>query len=151
VFFGISNFAFQARGVLMPLVMNQHYHGARTYGFVLAAFGVSLILGGVVALRWRPNRILLASCLASTPLAFTTIAVALLAPVPVLLVLQAIAGVGLAVHIALWFTSFQQEVPEHARSRVSSYDSPGSSRSGSPSPVRSASPRRCSRPRRRSS
>jgi MFS family permease len=126
VFFGISNFAFQARSVLTPLVMNQHYHGARTYGFVLAAFGVGLIIGGVVALRWRPTRILLASCLASTPLAFSTIGVALLAPVPVLLALQLIAGIGLAVHIALWFTVFQQEVPEHARSRVSSYDSLGS-------------------------
>jgi MFS family permease len=126
VFFGISNFAFQARSVLTPVVMNEHYDGARTYGIVLAAFGIGLILGGVVALRWRPTRILLASCLASTPLAFTVIAIALLAPLPVLIVLQLIAGVGLALHLALWFTVFQQEVPEHARSRVSSYDSLGS-------------------------
>jgi predicted MFS family arabinose efflux permease len=26
------------------------------------------------------------------------------------------------VHIALWFTVFQEQVPEHLRSRVSSYD-----------------------------
>jgi MFS family permease len=126
VFFGIANFAFQARNVLAPVVMKDHYNGASTYGVFLAAFGAGLIVGGVVALRWRPNRILLVSCLASTPLSFSTIALAFLAPVPVLLALQALAGIGLAVHLALWFTVFQQEVPEHARSRVSSYDSLGS-------------------------
>ena len=33
---------------------------------------------------------------------------------------------GLAIHIALWFTVFQQEVSPEARSRVSSYDALGS-------------------------
>ena len=126
VFFGLANFAAQARSVLAPLVMKQHYHGASTYGLFLAAFGLGLIIGGVVALRWRPTRILLVSCLASTPLSFSTIALAFLAPAPLLYALQVLAGVGLAVHLALWFTVFQQEVPEHARSRVSSYDALGS-------------------------
>lgn len=126
VFFGLANFAFQARNVLAPIVMKQHYNGASTYGIFLASFGLGLIVGGVVALRWRPTRILLVSCLASTPLSFSTIALAFLVPAPILYALQAIAGVGLAVHLALWFTVFQQEVPEHARSRVSSYDSLGS-------------------------
>jgi hypothetical protein len=44
----------------------------------------------------------------------------------VLIALQFVAGIGLAIHLALWFTVFQQEVPEHARSRVSSYDALGS-------------------------
>ena len=35
-------------------------------------------------------------------------------------------GIGLAIHLALWFTVFQQQVPEAARSRVSSYDALGS-------------------------
>jgi hypothetical protein len=39
---------------------------------------------------------------------------------------QVVAGVGLAIHLALWFTVFQQQVPEEARSRVSSYDALGS-------------------------
>jgi hypothetical protein len=37
-----------------------------------------------------------------------------------------VAGTGLAIHLALWFTVFQQQVPEHARARVSSYDALGS-------------------------
>jgi hypothetical protein len=35
-------------------------------------------------------------------------------------------GASLAIHIALWFTVFQSQVPEAARSRVSSYDALGS-------------------------
>jgi predicted MFS family arabinose efflux permease len=35
-------------------------------------------------------------------------------------------GFGFANHVALWFTVFQREVPEHAQSRVASYDAFGS-------------------------
>ena len=51
---------------------------------------------------------------------------AFLVPLPVLLAAQVVAGTGLAIHLALWFTVFQQQVPEAARSRVSSYDALGS-------------------------
>jgi len=47
-------------------------------------------------------------------------------PVVVLVTGYVLAGTGLAIHLALWFTVFQQHVPEAARSRVSSYDALGS-------------------------
>ena len=37
-----------------------------------------------------------------------------------------LAGIGIAIHLALWFTTFQRNVPEAALSRVSSYDALGS-------------------------
>ena len=126
VFFGIANFAGQAWPVLAPLVTKQHYDGAKTYGLVLSMFGVGLILGGVVALRWQPPRPLLASCAAALPLCLGQYMLAFTVPVPVLLASQIIAGIGLALHLAFWFTVFQQQVPEHARARVSSYDALGS-------------------------
>jgi hypothetical protein len=52
--------------------------------------------------------------------------IAFLVPLPILLAAQFVSGVGLAIHLALWFTVFQQQVPESARSRVSSYDALGS-------------------------
>ncbi|MDQ6820116.1 MAG: hypothetical protein M3076_07240 [Actinomycetota bacterium] len=47
---------------------------------------------------------------------------ALAAGAPVWLVAPAAfcGGFGLAIHVALWFTVLQREVPEHAQSRVSS-------------------------------
>jgi MFS family permease len=126
VFFGIGNFAGQAWGVLAPLVMKEHYGGASTFGLVLSMFGAGLVLGGVIVLRWHPARPLLASCLAAVPYGLGVWMIAFLVPLPVLLGAQFLTGVGLAIHLALWFTVFQQQVPEAARSRVSSYDALGS-------------------------
>jgi MFS family permease len=126
VFFGIGNFAGQAWGVLAPLVVQQHYGGAKVYGLVLSMFGAGMVLGGLVALRWRPSRPLLASCIAAMPFGLGVWMIAFLVPTPVLLAAQVVAGVGLSIHLALWFTVFQQQVPEAARARVSSYDALGS-------------------------
>ena len=54
------------------------------------------------------------------------VGLALAAPVWLIAVASFLASVGLAVHLTLWFTVFQREVPEHAQSRVSSYDALGS-------------------------
>lgn len=126
VFFGIGNFAGQAWSVLAPLVVKQHYGGATHFGFVGSAFGAGLVLGGLVTLRWSPGRPLLVSCIAAAPFGLGTWMLAFLVPFPVLLAAQVVAGTGLAIHLALWFTVFQQQVPEHARARVSSYDALGS-------------------------
>jgi MFS family permease len=80
----------------------------------------------VVVLRWRPERPLLVSCLSAVPFGLGAWMIAFLVPLPVLLAAQFVAGIGLAIHLALWFTVFQQQVPEAARSRVSSYDALGS-------------------------
>jgi MFS family permease len=126
VFFGIANFAGSGFGVLAPLVAKEHYHGATGYWIILATFGLGTVIGGLIALRWKPERALLASCAASLPLCLGLISIGLLLPYPVVLAGQLVAGTGLAIHLALWFTVFQQQVPEHARSRVSSYDALGS-------------------------
>jgi MFS family permease len=126
VFFGIGNFAGQAWGVLAPLVVKQHYGGATQFGFVGSAFGLGLVVGGLITLRWHPHRPLLVSCICAAPFGLGTWMLAFLVPYPVLLGAQVFAGAGLAIHLALWFTVFQQQVPEAARSRVSSYDALGS-------------------------
>ena len=126
VYFSIGNFAGQAWGVLGPLIMKEHYGGASTWGFVLSCFGVGLVAGGFVVLRWQPSRPLLASCVCAAPYGLGLWMLAFLVPLPVLAVAQLLAGMGLAMHLALWFTVFQQQVPEESRSRVSSYDALGS-------------------------
>jgi len=126
VFFGIGNFAGQAWGVLAPLVVKEHYGGATHFGLVGSAFGLGLVAGGVITLRWHPHRPLLVSCLCAAPFGLGTWMLAFLVPYPVLLAAQVVAGAGLAIHLALWFTVFQQQVPAEARSRVSSYDALGS-------------------------
>jgi predicted MFS family arabinose efflux permease len=126
VFFGIGNCASTTLFVLGPIVAKRHYSGATTWALFVSSFAVGTIGGGLVALRFRPTRPLLASCVAAVPLAFQPLAIALKPPVEVLVVVAVLAGIGLAIHLALWFTTFQRNVPAAALSRVSSYDALGS-------------------------
>ena len=100
--------------------------GAGPWSVVLASSGVGAIVGSVIAIRIRPTRPLVWCVLAAVPLSFQSIALALLAPVWVIATAAFIAGAGLSVHLTLWFTVFQQQVPAHAQSRVSAYDTLGS-------------------------
>jgi MFS family permease len=126
VFFGIGNFAGASYFVLGPLIAKQSLGAVAAWATIVSAFGVGTIIGGLIALRIRPRRPLLASCLAAIPYGIPMLAIALELPVPILVGVSTIAGVGIAIHLALWFTVFQQQVPEAARSRVSSYDALGS-------------------------
>lgn len=126
VFFGIGNFAGASYFVLGPLVAERELGGAPAWATIVSGFGVGAILGGLLALRLRPRRLLLASCIAAIPYGLQTLALGLELPLTALVAVAVTAGAGIAVHIALWFTVFQQQVPEAARSRVSSYDALGS-------------------------
>jgi MFS family permease len=126
VFFGIGNCAAASTFVLGPLVAKQHYSGAGTWAWLVGSFSAGTILGGMVALRYRPSRQLVASCLFTIPWMLQPLGLGLLLPVEALVVIAVLAGAGIAVHLALWFTVFQQQVPEESRSRVSSYDALGS-------------------------
>jgi MFS family permease len=126
VFFGIGNFAGATLFVLGPVVAKHDYGGAGSWAAIVSASGFGAIVGGVVALRFRTRRPLLASCLFSIPYGFQTLAIGLALPLWALVANSAFAGLCLALHLALWFTVFQQQVPEAARSRVSSYDALGS-------------------------
>jgi len=125
--FGLGNFMWSGCwSVLGPAIAKQHLGGARAWTFVLVAFGIGSVLGGVVALRITPSRPLVVSVLAPVPLTVQLAALAFPAPAWALAAIAFVCGGGLAVHLALWFTVFQQNVPAHARSRVSSYDALGS-------------------------
>ena len=126
VFFGIGNCAAMSTVVLGPLVAADHYSGARTWALLVSSFAAGTIVGGVFALRFRPARPLAASCLSTVPWLLQPLGLALHAPVAILVAISVGAGIGIAVHLALWFTVFQKHVPEEARSRVSSYDALGS-------------------------
>jgi MFS family permease len=126
LFFGIGNCVSSSVLVLGPIVAKRDYSGAGTWALLVSSLGVGTIVGGVAALRLRPGRPLLASCVAAVPIAFQALGLALTPPVAVLVAIAVVAGVGIAIHLALWFTVFQLHVPEAARSRVSSYDALGS-------------------------
>jgi predicted MFS family arabinose efflux permease len=123
IVFGVGNIFFMFWSVLGPTVLRDQ---PLSWSLVTAAGAVGAIVGGVVAIRYRPRRPLVACVVVPIPFAFRLIALALDAPVWFVALASFCGGVGIAVHLALWFTVFQREVPEHAQSRVSAYDTLGS-------------------------
>ena len=112
------------------------------------------LVGGLLALRIRPKKPLAASCLAAWVFLLQPLGMGLGLPLWTLIVFSVLCGCGLAIHIALWFTVFQQNVPEESLSRVSSYDSFGSfvpapARGGARRPGRGGDRRPGDAPRRR--
>jgi MFS family permease len=126
VFFGIGNFASASYWVLGPVIAKHQLGGAPAWAAVTTANSIGALVGGLIALRVRPRKPLAASCMSAWLYLLPAFGFGLGLPLPVLVVFSALAGAGIAVHLALWFTVFQQNVPPEAMSRVSSYDAFGS-------------------------
>jgi MFS family permease len=124
--FGVGNLAFAGWIVLGPAIADERLGGAGPWAVILTSGGVGAVLGGLVAIRIRPRRPLVVCVLAATLISLQTLALALSAPTPVIAAASFVGGIGIAVHLTLWFTVFQQQVPPHAQSRVASYDTLGS-------------------------
>ena len=120
--FGIGNFAWGAVQVLGPLIAEEQLDGARSWGFISTAGGVGGVIGGIVALRWRPSRPLLTSHLLI--LALVPYVAGFVVPLPTAaLAALSLAGITtIIVANTLWETTLQSSIPNERLSRVSSYD-----------------------------
>jgi MFS family permease len=126
LFFGIGNFAASGYFVLGPVIAKRDLGGAPAWAALTTANSVGALIGGLMALRFRPRKPLAASCMAAWLIILQPLGLGLGLPLWALVVCSTLAGAGIAVHLTLWFTVFQQQVPPEAVSRVSSYDSFGS-------------------------
>jgi MFS family permease len=126
VIFGLGNFFFMFWPVLGPTYAKEELGGAGHWAVILAVNGTGAVLGSVFALRYRPRLPLVACVIWPMLFCGQLAALALGAPTWVIAGASFFAGAAIAIHLALWFTIFQREVPEHAQSRVSSYDALGS-------------------------
>ena len=120
--FGVGNFAWGAVQVLGPLVAEQDLNGAASWGFIATAGGAGGLMGGVVALRWRPSRPLLVGNVVILLLAPYVAAFVVPLPTAALAVLSLFAFGSIVVANTLWETVLQSSIPNETLSRVSSYD-----------------------------
>ncbi|MFF8289166.1 MFS transporter [Streptomyces sp. NPDC016309] len=111
-----------AESVYGPLVAEDRLGGARPWGLALAAFGAGTVGGALLAMRWKPRRLLLAGTLCVFPLALPSAALAVPLPVGGLIAAMFVCGVALEVFGVAWMTTLHQEIPEERLSRVSAYD-----------------------------
>ncbi|MDH4176143.1 MAG: MFS transporter [Thermoleophilia bacterium] len=125
--FAFSNGASSAATqVLGPIVAKEALGGASVWGLALAGQGVGLVLGGLLALRYRPSRPLRSGVavmlLVVPPLAL----LALEAPWPALAASMVGGGIAIELFSVFWDTSLQGHVPNAVLSRVYAWDALGS-------------------------
>jgi hypothetical protein len=117
---------FPALTVLGPAVAQDSLGGPTAWGLILSLESVGAVVGGLVALKLRVSRPLIASQLFCIPCGLLLIGLGVPLNVFLLALLSAGVGFGFAAGNTFWMTALQQNVPEHALSRVSSFDWLGS-------------------------
>jgi MFS family permease len=126
LYFAVFNIAFSIIVVLGPARLAGSAEGALGWGAVMAGMSVGTLTGNALALRLTPRYLLRWPRVAELLALPMIVALALGAPVPVLVVAAVLMGAAMSYPDALWFTALQQEIPEQAMSRVSAFDFLGS-------------------------
>ncbi|MEU6845791.1 MFS transporter [Streptomyces sp. NPDC046716] len=117
-----------AFGPAVPLVATQvtQEHGPRAYGLVNSALGAGTVIGGLIALRLRPRRMLRAGSLALFSFALFPAVVGAGLSVPGMMAGCVVAGAGMSFWGVMWATSVQTQVPRDVLNRIHAYDVAGS-------------------------
>ncbi|GAB3976936.1 MFS transporter [Plantactinospora veratri] len=115
-------------GPLIPLgaVLISQRLGAPAYGWVQSAVAVGTILGGLGALRVKPHRPLAAGAVMMFGYGLLPLAIALHAPLTVLMAAATVNGLAWAFWSIMWQTSVQTHIPPQLLNRVTSYEVLGS-------------------------
>ncbi|WP_432018362.1 MFS transporter [Streptomyces sp. 1222.5] len=115
-------------GPTVPLVATEivQQHGPRAYGLVNSALGAGTVIGGLLALRLRPRRMLRAGAVSLFAFFGFPAAVGAGLGVPAMAVGAAVAGAGMSFWGVMWATSVQTQVPSDVLNRIHAYDVAGS-------------------------
>ncbi|NEE46260.1 MFS transporter, partial [Streptomyces sp. SID8455] len=101
-------------------------HGARAFGLVNAALGAGTIIGGLLAIRYKPERPLAAGAVAMMAYPIYPLGIVLGWPVWLLMLAQVAVGTGIGIWGVMWSTSVQTQVPGEMLNRIHAYEVAGS-------------------------
>ncbi|MFD5817552.1 MFS transporter [Streptomyces sp. NPDC127038] len=115
-------------GPTVPLVATEvvQRHGPRAYGLINSALGAGTVVGGLLALRLRPRRMLRAGSFALLAFACFPAAVGAGYGVAVISAGAVAAGAGMSLWGVMWATSVQTQVAPDVLNRIHAYDVAGS-------------------------
>ncbi len=113
---------FPALLVLGPYVAKHDLGGAGAWGTILSLEAAGALAGGFLALRVRFSRPLIATMLLVLPAGIVLVLLGLSAPLWLIAGTAFVSGALFALDGAVWFSTLQEKIPEHAISRVSSFD-----------------------------
>ena len=104
--------------VLGPVLFARMPDGGRSWGLIASATGAGGVVGGLLILRVRPSRPLVAFEIAAALLAAPLLVLALHASVVVLALSSAVFGAALAILNVTVTTTIQERVPQEVLSRI---------------------------------
>ncbi len=87
-----------------------------------AAWGAGAVAGGLVGLRVKPRRPLVAADLLLAGLALPLLALAFSRSVALIAAAEAVFGATMMMGNSVWFTALQVLIPDRVRARVTAYD-----------------------------
>ena len=114
-----------AQDVLGPVISLKHFHGAKSWAFVVTFESVGYVVGSLIGIRIKikyPMRFL---TLISVTLTFYLLLLSKPAPLLFIAFGAFLWGVTLDLWGALWGTAFQRTIPREALSRASAFDGLG--------------------------
>ncbi len=114
-----------AQGVLGPIVVGDTW-GEEAWGGAMAALMAGFVIGGLVALRWRPRHLLRSGVVLLSLTAAFPLAMALADRLWLVLAGAAVHGIGLQLFSVSWDLAIQENVAEDKLSRVYAFDLVGS-------------------------
>jgi MFS family permease len=112
--------------VLGPVVAKAHLGGPQAWGLISAAEAVGLIAGGIAALKWMPRRPVRFVVLIGGALAVAPLSLAMLLPLPVILLTSFGLGLASEMMMVVWTVTMATRIPPDKLARVSAYDALGS-------------------------
>ncbi len=116
------NFGMAIFFVLGPVLAQERFGGPAAWGVISAGMAAGALVGGAIALRWRPRRPLVTGNLILAASACPLLALWLGYSTPVLALTAAIADCCVVLLSTFWDSTVQRKVPEQVLSRVMSYD-----------------------------
>jgi MFS family permease len=120
--FSVTNVALAALFVIGPVVAEDELGGAKAYGVITTGAALGGIAGGVIALRYKPERPLLFNFVFTLASALPLLLYIPPAPTLVIAAAMSVSVAGIASGNAIWEAQLQRHIPPDAISRVSSYD-----------------------------
>jgi hypothetical protein len=108
--------------VLGAVISKTTLGGATAWGTILAAQGAGALFGGLVMLRLRFPRPLLAATATAVLFVAPLLSLAYSRSVPLIAACAFLGGIQLATFTAIWDTTMQREIPAEMLSRLSAYD-----------------------------
>ncbi|MFU0854118.1 MFS transporter [Kluyvera cryocrescens] len=124
--FTIINAAFSGIVMVLGPVIADASFGRASWGIIIAAQSVGLVVGSFLALRWRPRRDLFIGAMLVALCAVPIFLLSQPASAPWLVAAFFIAGVAFGLFGVSWAHSLQTHIPPEKLARVYAYDAVGS-------------------------